>query len=395
MSRALLQLTFFWFNVSLTLPVTWLMLGLPLILHQQGWSGQQLGLFQLAALPAVIKLWLALPVERGRLFRQRYKSWGSLLWLGLALLFALLSQFDLQQNKSLLFALLLCCSLLLAWCDVPVNALAIALFHDGEQARAGSVRAAALFTGAVGGSGIMLLLWQHYGWALPCLLMSAAALLCALLLRLLPEPPAGEYRRSEMLGFFRQPGGKGWYPLCILAFPFLGSGWLWLKPLLLDAGLPMQQVIMWVGVGGSVTGALVSLIGARWLNRGNASTALPGWLLFAGIALLLLAAGVSQKLSAELLLAISTLMACAIGGLSALMFMLMMAFSREENRAVDYGIQASLFTLSRLSVPLFSGLLLDRFGGGVMLTTLALCTLAVALYAWLQRRTIAARLVQS
>ena len=88
-------------------------------------------------------------------------------------------------------------------------------------------------------------------------------------------------------------------------------------------------------------------------------------------------------------------MACAIGGLSALMFMLMMAFSRKESRAVGYGIQASLFILSRLSVPLCSGLLPDRFGGGVMLTTLALCTLAVAVYAWLQRRVIAARLVQS
>jgi len=391
-NRNLLQLMFFWFNVSLTLPVTWLMLGLPLILHQQGWSGRELGLFQLAALPAVFKLWLALPVERGRLFRQRYKSWGSLLWLLLAVLFALLSQFDVQQNKSLLFVLLLGCSLLLAWCDVPVNALAIALFSDSEQPRAGSVRAAALFTGAVGGSGIMLLIWQHYGWAAPCLLMSGAALLCALLLHLLPEPPAGAHRRIELLSFFRQPGGKSWYPLCVLAFPFLGSGWLWLKPLLLDAGLPMQQVIMWVGVGGSVTGAAVSLLSARWVTRGNASAALPLWLTVASLSLLLLAAGVILHLPAGALLAISALMACAIGGLSALMFMLMMVFSRAENRAVDYGIQASLFTLSRLSVPLFSGVLLDLFGGGVMLATLAVCTLLVALYAWRQRQVMAVRL---
>jgi len=141
MRRAGLQLLFFWFNFSLTLPVTWLMLGLPLILHQQGWSGSELGLFQLAALPAVIKLWLAFPVQRSRLFRQRYKDWGSLLWLLLAALFALLSQISLQQDKTVLFMLLLAGSLLLAWCDVPVNALAIALFHDGEQpGRAAYVR---------------------------------------------------------------------------------------------------------------------------------------------------------------------------------------------------------------------------------------------------------------
>ncbi|BCQ35170.1 MULTISPECIES: MFS transporter [Erwinia] len=393
MRRAGLQLLFFWFNFSLTLPVTWLMLGLPLILHQQGWSGSELGLFQLAALPAVIKLWLAFPVQRSRLFRQRYKDWGSLLWLLLAALFALLSQISLQQDKTVLFMLLLAGSLLLAWCDVPVNALAIALFHDGEQPRAGSVRAAALFAGAVGGSGVMLLLWQHYGWALPCWLMSAAALSSALLLRLLPEPARGDHPAVAVRGFLHQPGGKSWLPICLLAFPFLGCGWLWLKPLLLDAGLPLQQVILWVGVGGSALGAVVSLLSARWLTRRNAAAALPGWLAFASLSLAVMALGVIGQLPARYLLAISTLMAAAIGGLSALMFMLMMAFSRAENRAVDYGLQASLFTLSRLTVPLFSGLLLDRLGAGAMLSTLALLTLLVAIYAWHQRQAIGQRLL--
>ncbi|WP_455815693.1 MFS transporter [Pseudomonas graminis] len=393
MKRAGLQLLFFWFNFSLTLPVTWLMLGLPLILHQQGWSGSELGLFQLAALPAVIKLWLAFPVQRSRLFRQRYKDWGSLLWLLLAALFALLSQVSLQQDKTVLFMLLLAGSLLLAWCDVPVNALAIALFRDSEQPRAGSVRAAALFAGAVGGSGVMLLLWQHYGWALPCWLMSAAALGSALLLRLLPEPDRGDHPAVAVRGFLHQPGGKSWLPICLLAFPFLGCGWLWLKPLLLDAGLPLQQVILWVGVGGSTLGAVVSLLSARWLTRSNASAALPGWLMFASLSLGAMALGVILQLPARYLLAISTLMAAAIGGLSALMFMLMMAFSRAENRAVDYGLQASLFTLSRLTVPLFSGLLLDQLGAGAMLSTLALLTLLVAIYAWHQRQAIAQRLL--
>jgi len=223
--------------------------------------------------------------------------------------------------------------------------------------------------------------------------MSAAALSSALLLRLLPEPARGDHPAVAVRGFLHQPGGKSWLPICLLAFPFLGCGWLWLKPLLLDAGLPLQQVILWVGVGGSALGAVVSLLSARWLTRRNAAAALPGWLAFASLSLAVMALGVIGQLPARYLLAISTLMAAAIGGLSALMFMLMMAFSRAENRAVDYGLQASLFTLSRLTGPLFSGLLLDRLGAGAMLSTLALLTLLVALYAWHQRQAIGQRLL--
>ena len=56
--------------------------------------------------------------------------------------------------------------------------------------------------------------------------------------------------------------------------------------------------------------------------------------------------------------------------------------------------RASLYTCSRLSVPLLNCTLLDRFGSGVMLTTLVLCTLAVTVYAWQQRKAIAIRLLQ-
>lgn len=54
------------------------------------------------------------------------------------------------------------------------------------------------------------------------------------------------------------------------------------------------------------------------------------------------------------------LVAVAMGGISSLMFGLMMFFTRNERRAADYGLQASLFVLTRLTVPIMAGILLDR-----------------------------------
>jgi len=47
-----LQLLFGWMNLVLAVPCIYLMLGLPLVLRQHGWTGTDIGLLQLAALAA-------------------------------------------------------------------------------------------------------------------------------------------------------------------------------------------------------------------------------------------------------------------------------------------------------------------------------------------------------
>lgn len=77
------------------------------------------------------------------------------------------------------------------------------------------------------------------------------------------------------------------------------------------------------------------------------------------------------------------LLACAMGALSGVMFGLMMHFARSGYQALDYGLQASLFTLSRLAVPVLAGILLDRLGYPAMFTALALGMAAVTVMALL------------
>lgn len=133
-------------------------------------------------------------------------------------------------------------------------------------------------------------------------------------------------------------------------------------------------------------GALASLAGQRLAMGIGIGRAVP---LFAGLGALALATlGLVSHMAAgqSLWLVGAGLIACAMGALSGLMFGLMMHFARPGNRALDYGLQASLFTLSRLAVPVLAGTVLDRLGYSGMFTMLALCMAAVVVLALIVSR---------
>ena len=351
------QLAFGWLHFALALPSIYLLLGMPLVLREQGWSGTQIGLLQLAGLPAVLKLVMAVPVERCRLGGGGYRAWAGLLGLllGLALL-GLAYDFPLAQPTRF-YAWVLLISWLATWADVPVNALAIRCLPVEERLRAGGIRSAALFLAAVVGGGLLLVVHERAGGAVPFVLMALLLAVGGLLLRWISLPPeTGRQRYVSVteavqpvshkgaMGFVRQPAAGLWVALLMLLFPFVGAGWVYLKPLLLDLGMP--------------AGALASLAGQRLARSVGLGRALP---LLAALATLALATlgGVGYMAAGYgLWLVGAGLLACAMGALSGVMFGLMMHFARSGYQALDYGLQASLFTLSRLAVPVLAGILL-------------------------------------
>ncbi|MCK6374112.1 MAG: MFS transporter [Zoogloea sp.] len=401
------QALFGWVNFALTAPAIYLWLGLPLVMRQQGWSGTEIGLFQLAGLPAVFKALLAIPVERwpapvpfnspsGLPSAQSsgIHAWLRWAWLtggGFALCLLAMAVAGDQAGKATLFALALLAALLSTWADIPVQALAIGLLPPQARPLAGGIRAAATFAGAVVGGGAMLLVQQARGWALPFMILAACVLSALVVVAVLgrragapvcvmppvsPEPEQAPWRVWQ--GFFRQPGAPAWTLLLVGQFPFVAAAWVFLKPLLLDHGLPAGQVAVVAGLGGGALGAGASLA-AGWVRRERLMSA--AWLsAWANVlALGLLAAALVFQVGMLGLLAGSAALALAMGLASSLAFALMMEFSRDRHRVLDYGLQAGLFSLCRVGVPPLAGLLLDRFGDAAMLGALAAGALCTAL----------------
>lgn len=385
-------------HLALTAPMIYLALGLPLLMRQHGWSGVDIGLFQLTGLPALLKAWMALPVEQQggqRRDARRYRIWTAALGAGYVFALLLLALAGIHAPKPVLFALLLTCVLCATWADIPVSALAIHVLPPAERARAGGVRSAALFAAAVLGGGLMLVLAQRLGWASPFILMAALlalALTCLPALHIgtdAPQPsaPAASQLAAQsdaamLRGFFRQAGVARWLVLLTACFPFVGVAWVYLKPVLLDQGLSAGQVAWMVGMGGAALGAIASLAVAQGIRHDRLGI----WLLRAAwcnvFVLGLLTLALWQRAPVASLLACSMALAVSVGLCSSVVFGLMMNFARPGRQALDYGIQASFFALGRLVLMPVAGWLLDRTGSAGLMLGLCLPALCVATLAW-------------
>lgn len=395
------QLLLGWLNLMLTAPAIYLFVGLPLVMRQNGWSGTDIGLIQMAGLPAMLKFVLATPVDRWRLGQQEssYRNWAIVLGLGYAGALLLLGMHDLRDTPyALLFALAMLVSLFGTWADVPVNALAIRILPESERMRAGAIRSAATSLGAIVGGGLMLILQTRLGWAWPFYVLALGMLSAVMLVPLL-KPREGETSIAspaiatraglrEWLDWFAIPQHRIWAILLVLYYPLIGAVWVYLKPLMLDQGFAPQWISMIVGVVGGLVAAISSMAGSWISRRSGARAALPLFAVCNLLALGVLAGAVVFDLGANALIAATMIVALMMGASAGLVFGLMMYHTRAGLSALDYGIQSSLFVIGRTMAPMLAGVLLDAGGYPGMLASLMIGLGLVTLLAWVTRSNI-------
>lgn len=400
--KFLWQMAFGWMNFALAVPSIYLMLGMPLMMRQYGWSGTEIGLFQLAALPTIFKFLFAVPIQKIDLGRAHFVSWLYALSVPLIILFFWLSSHNLIQQPQLLFIFTFIISILLTCLDIPLNALAVQFFSRTQQIATGSIRSAALFLGAIVGGGIMLLLHHRFGWHLPFILMAIfiiIGLIPFIFLRqhaqLNRQPNHLPSSKTNILHdwktFFEQPYAKAWMGLLILGFPFIGAAWLYLKPLLLDYGLSIANVALMIGTVGGIVGAMSSLCAGRLAKHLGIAKTMMIYFVISILAILLFTLALWLKISATYLVVFALLIGVGMGGISALLFGLTLLFTRKENNAADYGLQTTLFTISRIGIPIFAGILLDYSGQISMLLFLVTGVTMALIIAWFSRNTIQAK----
>lgn len=366
----LLHVLFAWLNLSLTAPIIYVYVGLPMVMREHGWSGSEIGFLQLAGLPAILKFLMAAPIDRYPLGRGGYRNWAVLLGVCYAAALGWFSVYDLADTSvGLLFLIAVLVNVLASWADVPVNAMAIQMLPPEERIRAGSVRSAATSLGAIMGGGVMLLIQTRWGWAVPFYVLAGCLLFGVALLAFLKpgarhavvREPGVRTDWRDWPSYFRTPPHGTWSLLLLLYFPFIGAAWVYLKPLLIDQGFAPSQIALIVGMGGGTVAAIGSLAGSRLTCRLGAALTLPLYALAALAALgaLMLALYVGT----HVFIFVSALaIAITMGATAGLVFGLMMNYTRPGLVAVDYGIQSSLFICARTVIPMMAGVLLDYYG---------------------------------
>ncbi|WP_346433252.1 MFS transporter [Marinomonas rhodophyticola] len=132
-----------WCNFTLTMTSIYLYLGVPLMMREYGWSGTEIGLFQISGLPVVLKFLMASPIDLFRFRQSNYFKWSVLLGGGFLCCLMVLSILNIEITTfKTLFIVAVCTTLITSWLDVPINAFAIQRFPEVERPKTGAIRSA-------------------------------------------------------------------------------------------------------------------------------------------------------------------------------------------------------------------------------------------------------------
>ena len=348
-------------------PIIFFLMGLPMILQMKGFDPSIIGIFQALGLPMVIKFLLSPPVDKIVFKTNHYKKWIVFTGIFYALCLFGVSFTSLEDNIYIVFGVIFFTTLIATFIDIPLNALAIKVFHKDERISAGSYKMSAYFAAGLLGGGVFLLIFNRLGWQSTFTIISLFVLVSLLALYFIQESDEKieEQKVSfkTLITFFKQENIGIWIFILMFYFAFISAIWVFMKPYLISKGISPDEVAFYVGVYGSIIGFIGGVLASFIAKLYTKKTIL---ILFGTFnifsALILVVIEYFEILNFIYLISIVTITSTAIAFSSAIVFSLIMDYSRSSSKAVDYAIQSSLFSLMRIVSAIIAGLFVSNLG---------------------------------
>lgn len=370
---------------SFLAPFIFFMLGLPMILQIEGFSPSIIGIFQLIGLPATIKFLLSTPIDKFVFKKNSYKKWVVVTGIVYATFLCCISFLSLKDNFNIVLITIIITTLISTFIDIPLNALSIKLFTKEERVIAGGYKASSYFIAGILGGGIFLLIYNHLGWQKIFIIMATMILISLLALKFIEEKDEHieqpKISFKVFLSFFKQPRIGIWIFILSFYFAFISAIWIFMKPYLITKGISPDDVAWYVGIYGSIIGSMSGLLVNIISKKVSKRTLLLVFMLFNIVSVFILT--VSEFLNFEIksyLFISVTLTAVAISLSSSIIFTLIMDYSRDTSRAIDYSIQSSLFSLTRIISAIIAGILVSNFNFSFMFIFELICLILVVLF---------------
>ena len=352
------------FTAILT-PMIFFVMGIPMILQMKGYDSTIIGIFQLIGLPMVFKFLMSTPIDKFVFKKRHYKKWTFYSGVIYALLLFSISFLSLEKNIYLVFIAIFITALFSTFIDIPLNALAIKLFKKEERISAGSYKVSAFCIAAMLGSGVFLLFFNHLGWKTTFIIMASMLLFSLISLSFIKENDEiiKEKKASlkDIVTFFKQKNIGIWVIILCFYFAFISAIWVFFKPYLINKGIKPDDIAIYVGIYGSIIGFLGGLLTNKIGNIFSKKTLLITFMIFNIFSTIVLIYIEQANLTYPYLLFSITFIALSISLSSAIIFSMIMDYSRKGSRAIDYSIQSSIFSFTRIISAIIAGILISNF----------------------------------
>jgi PAT family beta-lactamase induction signal transducer AmpG len=355
--------------VSQAIPLGFLIVAMPAILRREGMGLELTGLLAALALPWLVKfLWAPLIDRFGSVRWGHYRSWIIPLQSLTVLMVLAVSQLDLKQSMLWLIVAGAVFMLSSATQDIATDGLAVHTVREDERGRANGIQVGGYYFGQILGGGLVLVLYDRFGWTTALLTMAVLLALPLIPLSRFREPvnyAAQSKTRIDFAAlrrFVKRPGATTWILILLVYRAGETMAMTMFNPMLVDGGLSLEAIGVTVGVVGSI-GAFSGAMAGGWLIASiGRKTSLVMFGLLQAIALCayLVPAGGSFRPGTIYLVVLSV--AFAGGMATASLYTNMMDRCDPKTAATDFTLQQSLCAFGPLLGASLSGFSAARFG---------------------------------
>lgn len=262
--------TFFCLYIAQKIPMSFFSTVIPVIMRQQNFSLETIGLLQLLKLPWVLKFLWSPVVDRSTYRLKDFKAWifsSELIYACIILSIAFL---DLNVTPHLIIGLVVVAFIASATQDIATDALAVLSFNKKDKSLVNSMQSMGGFAGTMIGSGLLLLLYNQMGWGslLPYLAIFVIIAVIPLIFfktenrqEMLKPKQKEKPTINDISGFFKQKGIWKQVVFLFLYYAGLIGVLAMLKPMLVDYGYNMKEIGIMSGIVGTSIGCLASFGG--------------------------------------------------------------------------------------------------------------------------------------
>ena len=354
--------------IAQSIPMSFFSTVIPVIMRQENYSLESIGLLQLVKLPWIFKfLWAPLIDNISRSARRNRNTviFSELFYAAVIISIAFL---DLQTDFKLIVAIMVVAFIASATQDIAVDIFAIRILKPAERSIGNSMQSAGSFTGTLFGTGVLLIAYHYFGWTNLLFLLALFVVFAVvpMLVYRSPEPVAADPKAritlAEIYRFFAEKGKHK--RVLILVFYYSGIiGILtMLKPFLVDHGYNVKQIGMMSGIFGTSVAALSAFAGGWIVKKAGRRLSM---YLFLTVSLIAAVWFFVMSFSVPSLPALYGGIALLWGayGLSTVaIYTTAMDIVRKGREGTDFTVQIVITHLSSLIIAVLSGKVADVVG---------------------------------
>jgi MFS family permease len=382
--------------IAQSIPMSFFSTVVPVIMRQENYSLESIGLLQLVKLPWIVKfLWAPLIDNRAKNTAQ-LKRWIFFSEIFYACVILSIAMFNLQTDFKLIIVLMIVAFVASATQDIATDAFAILVLKPGERGLGNSMQSAGSFTGTLVGTGVLLIAFHYFGWTALLVLLAAFVIVALIPLAFYGNKKVIEKDRrqrvtfAEIVYFFSRCGMHKRVLVLIFYYSGIIGVLAMIKPFLVDQGYNVKQIGFMSGIVGTSVAALSALAAGyiiRQIGRRKS--------LFLFLTLSLVASAylwyISQHTPSLIALYTGICLIWGSYGLSTVaIYTTSMDAVRPGREGTDFTIQIVITHLSSLIIAVYSGKTGDLIGYSGLFgieALLSLFTFAILLYALPKEKT--------